>query len=89
MDAESVVWIAQEALLLVLVISGPAVLVALVIGLVIALFQAATQLQEQTLTIAPKIVAVYLILLMTGTFMIRELASFAVTLFEQIPVVAR
>jgi len=89
MDAEAVLQIAQEALLLVLLISGPAVLVALVVGLGVALFQAASQLQDHALPTVPKIIAVYVVLLITGFFVIRELATFAITLYERFPQVAQ
>ena len=89
MDAEVVLRIAQEALLLVLLISGPAVLAAFVVGLAVALFQAATQLQDHALPNAAKIVAVYLVLLGTGLYALRELATLAVTLYERIPQLAQ
>lgn len=89
MDAETVVRIAQEALVLVMLISAPAVLVALVVGLVVSLFQAATQLQEQTLTIAPKIVAVYVVLLATGLWILREEVRFTLRLWTSIADVGR
>lgn len=89
MDAESVLQIAQDALLLVLLISGPAVLAAFVVGAAVALFQAATQLQDHALPGAAKIVAVYLVLLGTGFYALRELATLAIALYERIPLVAQ
>ena len=89
MDAESILQVAQEALLLVLLISGPAVLAALVIGLGVAVFQAATRIQDQALPTVPKIIAVYAVLLGTGFYVVRELATFAITLYERFPQVAQ
>ncbi len=89
MDAEAILQITQEALLLVLLISGPAVLAAFVVGLAVALFQAATQLQDHSLPVVPKIAAVYLVLLGTGFLVIRELATLAITLYERFPQVAQ
>jgi flagellar biosynthetic protein FliQ len=58
--------IIQQALFLVLVVSAPPVLMSLLVGFIIALFQATTQIQEQTLTFAPKMVAVFGILAIMG-----------------------
>lgn len=80
MDPESVIRVGQEALLLTLVLSAPAVIAALLVGLVVSVLQAATQLQEQTLSIAPKIVAVYAVLAIGGLWMIRELVRFSTLL---------
>ncbi|MGC5779414.1 flagellar biosynthesis protein FliQ [Methylobacterium sp. NFXW15] len=67
----------RAAIWTVLVASGPAVGAAMVVGIVIALFQALTQIQETTLTFVPKIVVVLLVLLVTGTFVGSQLTSFA------------
>jgi flagellar biosynthetic protein FliQ len=84
MDAESVLHIGREALLLVLILSAAPVLAAMVVGLTISLFQAATQIQEQTLTFVPKIVAAFLALAIAGTWMLTQLVQFASALFESI-----
>jgi len=84
MNADAVLQIAREALFLCLIISAPPVIVAMVVGLIISLFQAATQLQEQTLTVVPKIIAVFLILAATGLWMVRLLIRFSVVLFDHI-----
>lgn len=84
MDAETVIRIGQEALLLTLLLSAPPVLAALVVGLVVSLFQAATQVQEQTLTLVPKIVAVYLVLVAFGLWSLRQAVAFAVQLLQGI-----
>lgn len=67
----------RSAIWTVLVASGPAVGAAMVVGIVIALLQALTQIQETTLTFVPKIVVVLLVLLVTGTFVGSQLTSFA------------
>jgi flagellar biosynthetic protein FliQ len=84
MDAETVIRLIREALLLVLVLSAIPVLAAMVIGLIVSLFQAATQIQEQTLTVVPKIIAVFLALGIGGLWMLRQLIQFATVLFESI-----
>ena len=84
MDAESVLHIGREALLLVLILSAAPVLTAMVVGLVISLIQAATQVQEQTLTFVPKIVAAFLALAIAGTWMLTQIVQFATALFDSI-----
>ena len=84
MDAETVIRIGQEALLLTLLVSAPPVLAAMAIGLLVSLFQAATQIQEQTLAIVPKIIAVYLVLVVFGLWILRQTVSFALQLLQGI-----
>ena len=84
MDAESVLHIGREALLLVLILSAAPVLAAMVVGLIISLFQAATQIQEQTLTFVPKIVAAFLALAVGGPWMLAQLTQFTSALFDMI-----
>ena len=74
----------KEALWLVLELSGPMLIISIVIGLVIAIFQAATQIHEQTLTFVPKLVAIAVILLITGPWMMNVMNDFTVKLFEMI-----
>lgn len=85
MEADTALRIGREALLLTLVLSGPAVLAAMVVGLMVSLFQAATQLQEQTLTFVPKLMAVFAVLAALGLWMIAQLMRFTQSLFENIP----
>lgn len=85
MDIDLILRLLREALLLALLLSGPAVLAAMVVGLVVSVFQAATQLQEQTLTVVPKIVAVFLAIGIGGLWMVRELVGFATLVLEIIP----
>jgi len=79
------IFITQEALYLVLVCSGPPVVISLVVGLMIAVFQATTQIQEQTLTFAPKMVIVFGILAMLGPWMGSMLLQFATQIFDRFP----
>lgn len=89
MQPEAVIRIGQEALLLALLVSAPAVLAAMAVGLIVSLFQAATQIQEQTLTAVPKIVAVFAVIAVTGMWALGHLIRFATLLFESIVEVAR
>jgi flagellar biosynthetic protein FliQ len=78
--------IIQQALFLVLVVSAPPVLMSLLVGFIIALFQATTQIQEQTLTFAPKMVAVFTVLAITGAWIGGQLVRFTFHIFDQFPV---
>lgn len=71
----------KQALFLALIITAPPVLLALVVGLVISILQATTQIQEQTLTFVPKLVAVVLSLIVTAELMSGQLLSFTQWLF--------
>ncbi|HKK20433.1 MAG TPA: flagellar biosynthesis protein FliQ [candidate division Zixibacteria bacterium] len=85
MDPQMVVSIGREALMLTLMISGPLLLFALVIGLGISIFQAITQIQEMTLTFVPKIIAVALALLIFLPWMINMATDFTRHMFALIP----
>ena len=74
----------QYAILTVLVAAGPAVAVAMVVGIAIALVQALTQIQEVTLTFVPKIVAILVVVAFTGSYIGSQLASFSNVIFERI-----
>lgn len=71
----------QEAILLCLKLAGPMLAISIALGLVVAIFQAATQIHEQTLTFAPKALAIALLLMMTGSWMITILMDFMKQLF--------
>ncbi len=77
--------ITNEALLLILILSAPPLLISLVVGLMISLFQATTQIQEQTLTFVPKITAVFLTLALTGYWMMAQMVRFTQNLFLSFP----
>ena len=78
-----------EALYLVLLISAPVLLVSMCVGLCVGLLQAATQVQEQTLTFVPKLVAVGLVLALAGTWMGQELLSYTDVIWRAIPELQR
>ncbi len=85
MNAEMVVEIGREALLLTLMVSGPMLLFGLIVGLAISVFQAVTQIQEMTLTFIPKILSVALALLLFLPWMINKLTDFTHHMFDLIP----
>lgn len=82
---DSFVIISKQALYLALILTGPPVLVAMLVGLVISLVQATTQVQEQTLTFVPKLVAITVTLAVTGPWILSQLIQFTTQLFEQFP----
>lgn len=72
----------QESLLVAMKLAGPLLLVSIVIGLIIAIFQAATQIHEQTPTFVPKVLVIALLLLASGSWMITLLSDLINHLFE-------
>jgi len=74
-----VIYVLREAITLVVLVAGPLLLVSLAIGLLISIFQATTQLQEQTLTFVPKLLGVLLTMLLLGSWMLNLLISFTGT----------
>ena len=74
-----------QALLLILILSAPPILISMVLGLMVAIFQAATQIQEQTLTFVPKMVVVMIVIGATFPWMSRLVMEMALGLWENIP----
>lgn len=89
MSQEFVLHLAREALLVALLLAAPALLIGLAVGLAISIFQATTQIQEQTLTFVPKIIAVLLSLLFFGSWMLTTLLSFTSNLFSNLSTLIR
>jgi len=85
MNVEAVVAIGRGALELVLVLAGPVLVVALVTGIVVSMFQVVTQINELTLAFIPKIAATAGALLVFGPWMLARLVSFTTTLFQSLP----
>lgn len=89
MTVELVKELSGEVFKTILLASGPALGVSLLVGLLISFFQAITQIQEFTLTFVPKIVAVFLCIFICLPWMVRVLVTFTTHLIEQIPVYVR
>ena len=85
MTLEIVTGISAEMFKTVLYVAGPPLLIGLVVGLLIGLFQTVTQIQEFTLTFVPKMLAVFLLLFMTMPWLTNKLTSFTENLIKQIP----
>jgi flagellar biosynthetic protein FliQ len=77
--------IALDTMMLGAKVAAPVLLTALLVGFLISLFQAATQIQEPTLSFVPKMIAVCIALLVTGNWVLSELVSFTHGLFDQLP----
>ncbi len=82
MTIDDVTSIASSALFLVIKVAAPVLLVSLVIGLIVSIFQTVTSIQEQTLTFVPKILAVFLALILLGNWMLSELSGFMINLWS-------
>ncbi len=87
MNAELTLRVAREGLILVLLISGGPMLASMLVGLVVGIFQATTQIQEQTLSYVPKLIAVFLSLLVLGPWMLMQAVRFARLMFDSIATV--
>jgi flagellar biosynthetic protein FliQ len=85
MTPESVLDIGHQALYLTALLSAPLLLSALAVGLFVGVFQAATQIQEMTLSFIPKLIIIAVALFWAGAWMLRLLVEFSVRLFEEIP----
>ncbi len=85
MTPELVMNIGRQAIEMTLILSGPLLLAALVIGLIISIFQAATQINEQTLSFIPKLIGILLVLILSGPWMLQMMVDYIRRLFESIP----
>ena len=82
MTIDAVAEITSAALFLIIKVSLPVLLVSLIIGLVISIFQTVTSIQEQTLTFVPKIIFVFLALVMVGSWMMNNMVDYTVQLWS-------
>ena len=84
MNENIVIGVIRDAIQTGLTVSAPILIVSIVIGLLISIFQATTQIQEQTLTFVPKLLGVALVGLLTGTWMLHMLVEFTQRIFDLI-----
>lgn len=87
MNSQTVLSLGQDAVLVMLYLSGPLLIVALVVGLVVSILQAATQINEMTLSFIPKILGIFATLLVLGPWMLATVVDYTQRLFESIPFV--
>lgn len=89
MSTEVVIDIAREALWNIITTSAPLLIISLIVGLVISIFQTVTSIQEQTLTFVPKILAVFLMLIIVGHWMLNNMVDFMVKLYSNFSIYIR
>ncbi|MBI2091718.1 MAG: flagellar biosynthesis protein FliQ [Deltaproteobacteria bacterium] len=82
---EYFVALSKQTLFLSLILTGPPVLMAMLVGLIISILQATTQIQEQTLTFVPKLIAVVVTLAVSGAWMVVQLINFSASIFNSFP----
>ena len=85
MSSDLVVQMAREALFMVMLVSAPMLGLGMLVGILVSVFQATTQIQEQTLAFIPKIVAVFVAILIFGPWMLRLLTDYIRELFVNLP----
>ncbi|MBT8146007.1 MAG: flagellar biosynthesis protein FliQ [Gammaproteobacteria bacterium] len=85
MDQDVVIDVGREALFLIVALAGPLLLSALLVGLLVGVFQAATQIQEQTLSFIPKLLALVVALVVMGPWLLSYWLAFTESLFYRIP----
>ncbi len=85
MTLDQVISIGRETLAITMLVAMPCLLVSIVVGLLISIFQATTQIHDQTLSFVPKILAVMLTIMLFGGWMLRTLVDFTQRLFEKLP----
>ncbi len=84
MTDQMVVQLVRDAFYYVIIIVGPLLLVSLIVGLVISIFQAATSISEQTLTFVPKLLAVFLVIVLLLPYMISNMKTFTIEIMNMI-----
>ena len=85
MSGDVVIQMAQQAIMVALLISAPMLGLGLAVGLLVSVFQATTSIQEQTLAFIPKIVAVFVAILIFGPWMLRLMVDYVTTVFNNLP----
>lgn len=85
MTPETVVEIGREAVMVIVLLSAPMLLVALAVGLAIGMIQAATQIQEMTLSFIPKLLGMFVALIVTGNWMLGLVVDYTQRLYDAIP----
>jgi flagellar biosynthetic protein FliQ len=81
LDQAEIITVMQDAVTTILTVAAPIMIVAMVVGVVISIFQATTQINEQTLAFVPKIVAILLVILVFGGMMLSNMTEFSARMF--------
>lgn len=85
MSSDVVIQLGQEALMMVMLVSAPMLGLGLLVGILVSIFQATTQIQEQTLAFIPKIIAVFIAIVIFGPWMLRILTDYVRNIFMGLP----
>ena len=85
MTPETIMTIGRQTLEITIILSAPPLLASLVVGLLVSLFQALTQINEMTLSFIPKLLALVIVMLLTGPWMLTHLIDYTRRLYESIP----
>lgn len=85
MSGDLVIQLGQQALMIVLLVSAPMLGLGLIVGLMVSVFQATTSIQEQTLAFIPKIIAVFVAILIFGPWMLRIMVEYVTNVFINLP----
>jgi flagellar biosynthetic protein FliQ len=89
MDFDLIIRIVRDSLLQILLLSAPMLGISMFVGLLVSIFQATTSIQEQTLTFVPKIISIFLALIVFGNWMLATLVDFTRRLYDMIPLMTR
>lgn len=84
MEISDVMSVFQHSMVLAIKMAAPVLIVSMAVGLIISIFQAATQIHEQTLTFVPKLIAIAVILVFLGSWMMESMSDFVVYIFKTI-----
>jgi len=85
MDQDTVINLTAQAMSLAFKVAGPVLLTAMAVGLLVSIFQAVTQIQEQSLTLIPKIIGVAAVMIVLGPWMLGQLVAYTTALYTSIP----
>lgn len=89
MNVEDVATITREALYTICITSAPVLLVSLIVGLIVSIFQTITSIQEQTLTFVPKVLAIFVTIILLGHWMINNMAEYMIRLWSDFTIYIR
>ena len=85
MDADTVISVGRQSMEVIMLLAAPILLSSLLVGLIVAMFQAATQINEMTLSFVPKLIIVALVMIAAGPWMLRQIVGFTERLIENVP----
>lgn len=89
LEQAEIIKVIQDAIYTILIVAGPILLVGMVVGIIISIFQATTQINEQSLAFVPKIIAIFLALILFGGWMLSNLTDFTTRLFGYINIMVK